>query len=247
MFVAASSGCFGDIEFGDACHQLGELDFDKVEIWMSEESEHLKPSTVASDPERFVARYRELTRLTPVALCCEDHLDTTAFEGIVKTAKLLRVTQVTVPAATLGTPFNTEIDRLREMASIASRDGIRLSLKTKTGHLTEDPDTAVELCQSVKGLGITLDASYFICGPHRSRSYDQVFPFVFHTHLRDSMPDQLQVQIGLGQIDYGRMIGLLERENYNLALSVDLIPELTDKESRPLEMRKLRMLLETLL
>ena len=30
--------------------------------------------------------------------------------------------------------------------------GIRLSLKTETGRLTEDPRTAVEICQAVRGM-----------------------------------------------------------------------------------------------
>mgnify|MGYP003577684909 CR=1 FL=1 len=185
--------------------------------------------------------------MTPIALCLGEDVSPTTLAGLSKLAKLLRVAQITVPASPLGTPFNTEIDRLREFVKITGHDGVRLSIKTKTGHLTEDPHTAVELCQSVKGLGLTLDPSYYVCGPHRDQSFDQVFPYVYHVHLRDTTPEQVQVQIGLGEIDYSRLITLLGKQGYHLALSVELIPELLDESARPLEMRKLRMLLDTLL
>ncbi len=247
MFVAASTYCFADKSFEEACQQLVDLEYDKVELWFSEGSEHLKPQEVAADPERFAVGYRETTRLTPIALCLEENVDLGTLRGLTKVAKLLRVTQVTIPASPIGTPFNTEIDRLREFLAVTSEDGVRLSIKTKTGHLTEDPHTAVELCQSVDGLGLTLDPSYYICGPNRGRDFDQVFPFVYHVHLRDSTAEQLQVQVGLGDVEYSRLINQLCHEEYNLALSVELLPSQDVQSDRLLEMRKLRMLLDSLL
>lgn len=247
MFVAASSRCFADLPFAEACQQLTELEYDKVEIWMSTAGSHLNPDEVASDPERFVNQYRELTRLTPIAFCLEEDASVETVRSISKAAKLLRVAQLSVPSSPLGTPFNTEVDRLRDFVDTTGRDGVRLSIKTATGRLTEDPRTAVELCQAVKGLGLTYDPSYYICGPHRDQPHDKLFPYVYHCHLRDTTPEQLQVQIGLGEIDYNRLISQLEREGYQSALSVELLPEQMDTAIRPLEMRKLRMLLETLL
>lgn len=247
MFVAASTRCYADKSFAEACQLIADLEYDKLELWFDETDGHLKPSEIAAEPEAFFSRYREITRLTPIAICLEHDVDSATMAGLSKLAKLMRITQITIPASPLGTPFNAEIDRLRAHHAIASQDGVRLSIKTKTGCLTEDPHTAVELCQSVRGLGITLDPSYYICGPHRNGSFDQVFPYVFHVHLRDTSPEQLQVQIGLGEIEYARLITQLQRESYERALSVDLSHELMDAEMRPLEMRKMRMLLETLL
>ena len=51
------------------------------------------------------------------------------------------------------------------------------------------------------------------------------------------------MQVGLGTVDYARIIQLLEREGYNRALSVDLDRTQLDDEMRALEMRKLRLLL----
>lgn len=247
MFVAASTRCFADKSFDDACDQISDLEYDKVELWLSQGSNHLEPAEAASDPDRFVSRYREMTRLTPIALYIDGEFDSETLTGLSKVAKLLRVTQITIPASPIGTPFNTEIDRLREFLHITSEDGVRLSLKTETGRLTEDPHTAVELCQSVNGLGLTLDPSHYICGPNQGKPFDQVFPYVYHVQLRDTTSEEFQVQVGLGDVEYSRLINQLRRENYNLALSVELIPELARDTDRSLEMRKLRMLLDSLL
>ncbi len=247
MFVSATSRSFANLEFFDACQRISDLEYSKVEIWVDNNSNHLTLSQVISDSDAFAHKYRDKTRLTPIAFYLEQDISPDDLKLLCKTCKVLRVGQITIPASQLGTPFNTEIDRLRELTSIASSNGISLSIKTQTGTLTEDPHTAVELCQSVQGLGITLDPSYYLCGPHSHESIDQIYPHVYHTHLRDTSKDQLQVSTGLGEMDYNHMISQLERENYKQNLSVDLLPEFTDAESQPLEMRKLRMLLESLL
>lgn len=247
MYVAASTHCFSDQTFSEACSSLTDLGYDKVEIWASDESDHLKPSEISDDPERFVTRFRETTRLTPVSLCLANDISLKTLKNLSKAAKLLRISQITVPASPLGTPFNSEIDRLREFVAATNQDGIRLSIKIADGLLTEDPHTAVELCQNVPELGLTLDPSHYTCGKKAGQSYDHVYPYVFHTHLRDTTAQELQVPIGLGEIDYNRIINQLRKENYRLALSVDLLHDRGDKETRPLEMRKLRMLLESLL
>lgn len=247
MFVSASTRCFSDCTFWDACRQLVDLEYDKVEIWMDESGDHLKPSEVAANPEAFLARFRENTRLSPVAFCLASDVNERAFTVLSKISKQLRVTQITLEASPLGTPFNAEIDRLKGLIAIASQDGIRVSITTKTGKITEDPRTAVELCQSTPGLGLTLDPSYYMCGPHRGVSYEPLFAYTYHVHLRDSTPEQLQVRIGLGEVDYSRMVSQLERIDYKRALSVELLPELQDPAHRQIELRKMRLLLESLL
>jgi len=76
---------------------------------------------------------------------------------------------------------------------------MRLSLKTKTGHLTEDPQTAIELCQSVPGLGLTLDISYYIWGKYANKPYDQVYAYGDHGHLRETSPTGSQGRTGWGR------------------------------------------------
>ncbi|HET6424221.1 MAG TPA: sugar phosphate isomerase/epimerase [Planctomycetaceae bacterium] len=247
MYVTASTHCFGDLSFADAINAIHDLEYDKVELWMDEASTHLKPSELAANPDRFIQQYRDLTRMTPVAMHIEHDPGREVFEGVCRLAKLMRITQITLPAGQLGTPFNEEIDRLRSRLATANAAGMRLSLKTKTGYLTEDPQTAVELCQAVPGLGITLDASYYISGKYANQSFSQVYPYVYHVHLRDTSKTAVQVPVGLGELDYSRIIAQLRRYNLARVLSVEILPELLEGSDRSLEMRKIRMLLESLL
>ena len=96
------------------------------------------------------------------------------------------------------------------------------------------------------GLGVTLDPSHYIGGQHPRAEYDVLYPHVRHVRLRDTTPDRPQVRIGQGQIEYGKIVTLLERENYTRALTVDIrdVPQ-NDYPIEP-EVRKLKFLLESM-
>ena len=111
--------------------------------------------------------------------------------------------------------------------------------------MTEDPSTAVVLCDNVKGLRLALDPSHYITGPHQNANYDKVFSYVQHVHLRDSTKENLQVRVGQGEVDYGKLLQQLAKVNYDRALSVEMEPiEGLDHRA---EMRKIRLLLDSLL
>lgn len=247
MQVAASTRSLWDMSFAAACGQLQHLGFDKTEIWINNEFKQLTVPEVTQNAEAVIATFRESSRLSPVAIFLEDEVSIGEFGKIVNFAKQLRVAQITILASPLGTPFNSEIDRLRERNRLCLEEGIRLSILTKTGLLTEDPHTAVELCQSVKGLGVTLDPSYFTCTTKGIIDFDVVYPSVSHAHLRDTSLTEMQVPGGLGDVDYNRVIASLQKENFDRTLTVDLLPRTMEGEERLLEMRKLRLLLESLL
>lgn len=247
MHIAASTRSLWDLAFPAACLQIQELGFDKVEIWLNESFNQLKPSAVVADPEGSAGLLREASRLSPAAIFLESEVDITDFASIIRFAKQLKVAQLTIQASPKGTPFNTEIDRLRERNAICQKEGIRLSVLTKTGTLTDDPHTAVELCQSVRGMGITLDPSYYICRPGGLLDHDVVYPHVLHLQLRDTSATELQVLCGLGEVDYNRIVALLRQYSYQRTLSVDLLPHTMEGEERLREMRKMKLLLTSLL
>ncbi len=244
MFVSASTRCFADLDFWQALQQIHDLEYDKVEIWMDEDGA-LKPSVVLSDIDAFVAQFHEATRMSPVAFTLAQEISITEFASLCKLAKLLKVTQIVIPSSPLGTPFNSEIDRLKEMCKMAATEGIRVGIRTEKGHLSEDAHTAVELCQAIKGLGVSYDPSYFLT--HPESTLELVAPHTFHVHLRDSTVQQVQVQVGLGEIDYSDIITQLSKENYRRALSVEILPDRLGTDHRALELRKIRMLLDSLL
>jgi sugar phosphate isomerase/epimerase len=249
VFVAATSRCFPSLPLDAALLQLVELEYSAVEIMLHETDGHLKPSAVLADPERAVALCRQTHRLTPVALSVDIEAPEPEyyqqFAACCRLAKAIKVVTVTVRSAELGTPFNAEVERLRTLTALASQDGVRVGLLTEVGRMTETPDTAVVMCDSVKGLGLTLDPSHYAYGPHAGVNYDQVMKHVYHVRLRDTNKDQLQVRVGQGDMEYGRLLNQLTKVRYDRALCVDMLP--TTEVDQRTEMRKMRLLLESLL
>lgn len=249
MFVAATTRCFADLPLEEAMRRLVDLEFTNVEIMMHETDGQLKPSEVLADPERAIRLCRQTHRLTPIAysvdLDAPEELYFRQFAACCKVAKATKVVTITVRSAELGTPFNAEVERLRQMVAIAAVDGIRVGLCTDVGRMSQDPDTAVVLCDSVKGLGISLDPSHYICGPHKGAHFDQVMKYVYHTRLRDTTKDHMQVRVGQGEVDYGRLVRELSMVHYNRALCVDIWPAADIDQTA--ELRKMRLLLESLL
>jgi sugar phosphate isomerase/epimerase len=228
---------------------LCDLEFTNVEISIHEHGQQLKPSQVYADVEKAAAICRDTHRLDIVAynvdIAAQGEDYYRQFHAICRLAKATKVVTLTIPSCELGTPFNEEVERLRKLVAIASTDGIRVGMKSQVGRLSQDPDTVVVLCDNVSGLGLTLDPSHYICGPHAGRPIDKLIKYVYHVHLRDSKRDQLQVRVGQGEVDYGKLIQQLERVHYNRALSVN-ITEMPDVDHQ-VELRKMRLLLESLM
>jgi sugar phosphate isomerase/epimerase len=249
VFVCASTECFPDLSLDGALNRLVDLEFTAAEIDIHESGNHLKPSRVLADLEGSIAACRATYRLTVAAYSIEIDAEGPAyleqFAACCKLAKATKVVCLVVPSSELGTPFNAEIERLRDMVAIASREGVLVALKTQVGRMTQTPDNAVVMCDQVKGLGLTLDPSHYICGPHAGGNYDQVMKHVLHVQLRDTTPDKFQVRVGQGVIEYSRLITQLSRLKYQRALSVHIteMPEVDHVG----ELRKMRLLLESML
>lgn len=253
MFVACSTLCFRRLRLEDALDVIAELEFSKFEVALSEEDGQLRPSEVAADITRAAARLRHGPGLTPAAFSLELDSGNAAqfdrhFKAVCRLARISAVPIITIKAAAVDTKFEDEIKRLQYLVDLAAAEGIQLSISTISGTLTEDPDTALALCQRVRGIALTLDPSHFVAGPHPDKNHDALYPYVKHAHLRDTGrgPNQFQVRVGQGEIEYGRIIAQLARYQYDRALCVDI----HDTPDLPFvmqpEVRKLKYLLESL-
>ena len=249
MYLAASSKCFPELPFEAALSKLVDLEYARVEIPFYESGGGIKPSEVVENAERAIAICRQTQRLTPVAYDIEIAATGSEyysqFAAICSVAKATKVITLIVPSAKLGTPFNAEVEHLQQLVDIASTDGTVVAIKTEAGKISEDPDTVKVLCDHIKGLGVALDPSHFYFGENAGRAYEQIIPYTQHVYLRDTNKENLQVRIGQGDIEYGRLISLLAQNKYNRALSVDMQP-LPDVDQMA-EMRKMRLLIESLL
>ncbi|MEE3220710.1 MAG: sugar phosphate isomerase/epimerase [Planctomycetota bacterium] len=249
MYVAASTSCFPDLPYDEALSKLNDLEFSYVELDIHEHGGHMKPSEVADDLERAVALCRQTYRMTLAAFSIDIDAEGDEyyrqFSAICRLAKATKVVVLCVRSGELGTPFNAEVERLRDLVGIATVEGIVVAVKTEIGRVTEDPDTIKVLCDNVQGLGVTLDPSHFVHGSSAVRSYDSVLKYTAHVQLRDTNKEQLQVRVGQGEVEYGRLVTQLSQLNYRRTLTVDVQP-LPDTDQMG-ELRKMRLLLESLL
>ena len=249
MYVAASTDCFPELVMPDVVDQFIDLEFTTVEISLREDGTALSPSRIDAEFEKAVHFARGSHRLE---VCSYDvHIDAEGeqyfeqFGAVCRLGKATKVVTLTVPSCELGTPFNAEVERLQRLVEIAELEGVRVAMKSQIGRLSEDPDTVKVLCDNVKGLGLTLDPSHYHCGPFPNKNLDKIMPYVFHVHLKDSKKDKLQVRVGQGEIEYGKVISQLSKVGYSHALSIQIAP-MPDIDQRG-ELRKLRLLLDTLL
>jgi sugar phosphate isomerase/epimerase len=256
MFVACNTLCFAQEPMETALRHIVELEFDKFELALTEGGQHIRLSEAGDNPDDAVARLRRGPSLIPSSLHADfgaadwsDPLTLARFQGICRLAKSLSVAVITLPAAPRGASVDQEIKRLSSIGTDAFRKGLVLALLTASETLTADPQVAVELCKAVPGLGITLDPSHYLQGQAQEVDYDCVFPYVQNVHLRDSGsgPGEFQVRVGQGKIDYARIVNLLQRHGYNRSLTVSIIDRPENPFDREVEVRKLKLLLETLI
>lgn len=236
------------MELQEAIEALQDLEFTAVEIAVHESAPHVKPSDLLADSDRAIQLLRHTHRMDisgySVQLSSTGEAHYEDFKEICRIAKATKVVNITVPSAELGTPFNEEVEHLQQLVDVAESEGVRVSVCSQLGCLSEDPDTLMVLCNNVDGLGITLDPSVYIAGPARAKNLDKILKFVCNVHLRDSRPDAFQVSVGQGEIDYGKLVTQLERDKYDRALTVHMSP--MEGLDHRVELRKLRRLLETL-
>lgn len=253
MFVACSTLCFARYPLERALRMIAELEFSKVDVALHERGPHLRPSEVAADVSLAAQLIRIGPSLSPAAFSVE--IETTDWgefqrqlHAVCHLARLSTVQVLTLPAAPTGCGLDMEVRRLSSLVRLAEEEGIVLTVETRTGTLTEHPATAVELCQRVPGLGLTLDPSHYISGPNQAKSFDQVYPFVRHVHLRDTGrgADQFQVRVGQGEVEYGRIISVLARQRYDRLLTVEIYDIPDAPFTMETEVRKLKYLLESL-
>lgn len=253
MYVACSTQCFARFPLERALRMMNELEFSKVDVALHEHGTHLKPSQVADDVNLAAQRIRIGPSLTPAAFSVEIDAPTGQeyehqLRAVCRLARLSSVTVLTIPAAATGAGVDAEVRRLRHLARLVQGEGLVLTVGTRTGTVTETPAGALELCQKVPGLGLTLDPSHYINGPHQGGSYEELYQYVRHVHLRDTgkAPGKFQVRVGQGEVEYGRIIAQLQRCRYDRLLTVAIHDVADSPVPMETEVRKLKFLLESL-
>jgi len=251
VFVAATTNCFPDLSLSDAIEKLADLEFSHIEIGIHENGNHMKPSWVRENLQKAYDTLNATRRLTVTGLSIdiaeEGEVYYETFKRCCELAKFSKIVTLTVPSGEHGTPFNEEVERYKALVKIADQHGVRVAMRTQAGHLSADVDTVGVICGHVKGLGLSMDPSHYHFGNPTPPDYERLAEYVHNVYLRDSTPEKLQVRVGQGIIDYGRLILVLKKVKYSRALCVDIPPTDDPEIDHDGELRKLRLLLESLL
>ena len=253
MYVACSTQCFTRLPLDKALRFIAELEFSKVDIALHERGPHLKPSEVAADVTLAAQRIRIGPSLSPAAFDVEIEAEgeeeySRQLRAVCKLGRISAVSVLSLAASPNGIGMDAEVKRMTRLTRLVLGEGLTLAVPTRIGTLTETPAGARELCERVPGLGLTLDPSHFVNGPHQGGCYDEVLPFVKHVHLRDSsrVPGKFQVRVGQGEIEYGRLLTQLDRCDYDRLLTVAIHDIPDGHHAMETEVRKLKFLLESL-
>jgi sugar phosphate isomerase/epimerase len=253
VFVACSTLCFARHPLEQALRSIAELGFGKADVAIHERGPHLRPSQVAADVHRSSQQLRIGPGLCPAAFSVVIEAPDPAefqrqFKSVCRLACLSTVPVLSLPASPAGVGLDAEVERLTKLVRIVEKEGVLLTVPTEMGTVTEDPSTAAELCQRVPGLGLTLDPSHYIAGQKEARDFDILYAFVRHVRLRDTGrgPNQFQVRVGQGEVEYGRIVSQLARYHYERLLTVDIRDVPDAPFAMEPEVRKLKYLLESL-
>ena len=213
------------------------LGFAGIDLGAHEGWAHVSPASLAAggpaevgrqadDVQRLLGRYGLTCPTLNVGLRAPDpDEERRRLEAISDLARRLGASVLCLGAGRRGTPIEQEVSRWQALLPVAAERGLQMTLETHTNQLTEIPAVAVELCQAVPGLGLTLDPSHYYAGPNQGADFSAVYPVVRHVHLRDAGAewDHIQLPPGSGSVDFAAIARVLDQQRYAGYFAVEYI------------------------
>jgi sugar phosphate isomerase/epimerase len=209
-----------------AVANVAALDFGQIDLALHEGWAHVDPSDLARGPDRIKQQADRINGLISmhqmkrvaafnVGLKEGDRADhRRRLAAVCDLARALDVSVLTLMSAPWGSPVEAEAERLKSLLPIAQERGVQLTVQTHYQQVTATAGGAVQLCELVPGLGVTLDPSHLYAGPNQGADYATVLPFVRLVHLRDATVKHLQVPAGTGSVDFGWLVERLHALDY---------------------------------
>lgn len=252
--LAASTLCASRRPLPEALDVLRELGFHAVDLPLHQGWAHVDPSRVADDPAGVAAELTDLLGdLRVVALNAGtgtvDAEELRRVEALLGLASDLGAGVLTLPAAALDGPgVPADIRRVRRFVERAADHGVRLTLETHRFTTWEDPRTVARYLDEIDGLGVTLDASHFVTGPHAHQGFADLLPAVAHVHLRSAAGDWSGIQLpaGTGSLPEPELLDALLAAGYAGSWSIEYVDTIPGVD-HVLETRRMRDMVGPLL
>jgi len=248
MNIACGSLCFTRRTFQRACADIARLGFTHIDIAVLQAWAHFDASALVDslDDAIDVAKSAlETSGLTPVALNASAGTSEVASEGtrlraICGFAQALGVNIISYVAPVEAVGLERAIRRYSRLAEMAAECGVVLAIEAHARTMLERPDRAIEFCEALDGVYLTLDPSHMYAGANDGAAYEQLYPYVKHTHWRDSGNDweQAQLPVGDGVVDFEAAITALQASGYDGSYAVEYIDTFPNGGERNIEAMK---------
>lgn len=223
MRVGCSTLLFTRRPLAEACQSIATLGFRYVDLAVHEGWAHVNPTSIARDFERSLAAVQGALGPLQVVSCNASRHEP---EATIRLAAALKAPVVTFPAAPPSAPWEEEVAALQRLVAVGKEAGVQVTVETHTDQLTEEPAAACRLCEEVPGLGLTLDPSHYLSGPHQGKEFGVVYPHVRHLHVRDAgrggWPENM-VEFGRGQVPWASVLAGLRGVGYDEGITIEYI------------------------
>ena len=226
------------------------LDVEGVDIGLFEGRSHLWPSKEFEDLEGAASRLKKqlddlelepadvyLQMAPDLAPYAINHPDETrrehARDWFLKALKYALVLGSRHVSALPGMPFEDEepfdvsrvkcIDELRWRVDQADRHGVVFGTEAHVGSIAPTPEEAIELVNDVPGLTLTLDYCHFTRDGIADDRIEPLAEFASHFHARGARKGRLQASFKDNEIDYRRVVDVLEKTGYGGYLGLEYV------------------------
>ena len=105
-------------------------------------------------------------------------------------------------------------ETLSRRVEAAAEAGLRLSYEPHLGSIADNVERAVELCEAVPGLQITLDPSHLVFAGATLDEVLALVPYTGHLQLRPGGVGRMQTRVPDNEIDFERLLDVLIASGY---------------------------------
>ena len=236
MTAACSSLCFSQQTFETAAAHMARMAFKAVDIAVIQNWAHFSPKEMVEEEnglEKQIERAQKTLktyRLKAAALnasagASESKAELPRFQAICDFANAVGASVVCYAAPLQVIDYEKTLRRYEPLLEIAQNSGVVLAVEAHARTLLEIPEKAVKFCEDLEGVKLTLDPSHMWAGENQGAPFDDLYPFVAHTHWRDGGEswDQAQLPVGKGVVPFREVLNKLADAGYSGAYSVEYI------------------------
>jgi sugar phosphate isomerase/epimerase len=248
MRIAGSTFSFGDITLEESLQILADLGFDLADVGAGWSNYHqVLPQEAVDDPSRQADRVRQLTQQFGIELSelfimhfgqpinhpdAQTRLWTRGmFTGIAEFARLAGFESLMMipghvhveDGQSTEQAFALSVEELRWMVAAAGERELQCNIEPCAGSIAHHPDDAVRLCESVPGLGLTVDYAHQVQLGLGHEQIEALHPYARHVHAKQSAPGTFQARPDEGAIDFPRLLRKLQQDGYDGVVSVEFV------------------------